>query len=189
MCVHTHLHTQAHLCQNSGRNSGAGKDPGPPARPRSRGRASSSPRFWLGRSAPTVLGAAAIHPACSPTPSRPPMSTAQDAGRLGFQSSAQTGPFIDQQAGRSEGNGPQSKASSGPGDWQEVMCKEGHPTQGLAQREEPFFWTLVSEACTSLLQAWPGRDKTCFLCQKPRKCAEQRRPLRWLFWEAGDKSG
>lgn len=34
-----------------------------------------------------------------------------------------------------------------------------------------------------------GRDKTCFLCQMPRKCGGAEAALRWLFWEAGDKRG
>lgn len=64
----------------------------------------------------------------------------------------------------------------------------GHTALAAGPREKgSFFTTLASEAHMSPLGV--SRDKTCFLCQTPRKCGGAEAALRWLFWEAGDKRG
>lgn len=75
---------------------------------------------------------------------------------------------------------------------QELVCDVSRDTPAVAAgptEKGPFFRSLASEARRSLVGA--GGDKTCFLFQMPRKCGGggQGRPLRWLFWEAGDKRG
>lgn len=67
------------------------------------------------------------------------------------------------------GTGPIAPSSG----HQELICDVSRDTPALlaGPREKgPFFRTLAPGAWVSLFRAWPGRDKTCFLCQMPRKC-------------------
>lgn len=64
---------------------------------------------------------------------------------------------------------------------------DGRDTPALVAREKGlFFRTVASKAHTSLLSPARARTKPAFFAGGPGNAFEQRRLVRWLFWEASD---
>ena len=188
--THTHTHTHTQGCTHTGLLWATTARRGPVPHGVSKAWGRGRPVSPAG-TCPGAHSWSSLHVLRTPPPNGPcqgprPTPTAGDGGRSGFLGTKlpneQAFPRTDA-PGRDEASTDQSPLLR----WQELICDVGRDTPGpvaVPREKGPFFRTRMS-----LRGAWGAGTEPAFFARCPGNSWEQRRPLRWLFWEAGDKCG